>query len=181
MKQFDSHRFATLVKWHLVSNRRELLNSFFFLTIVFFVMMMFLTQVVHHGDSYVWQEAVLVNYSHSVHQSMDAALFCIAVILIGGASRIFRNMKETRQRTTFLMLPASNLEKWLLRFLHATLLLFLLASLALVTADVVRMLLAPLWNRPLVSGVALLLSASSSCNMPPSYWAVRCFAKVPSC
>ena len=158
MKNFDMHRFATLLKWHLAGNRREILNVFLGLAVGFFVMVMFFTQVLNVNDGLVEMAGADWMYIARVHQSMAGGVFCIAVTVFVGAARIFRNMKDTPQRTTFLMLPASNLEKWLLRFLHATVLTFLLACAALVAADVVRMLIAPLWGKPFVSGVAWLLT-----------------------
>ena len=160
MKQFDFHRFATLLKWHLVGNRREILNVYFGLTVAFFAMMLFFTQVFGVNDVNLGDDAADWLYASRVHSAMGAGVFAVIATMVVGATRIFHNMKETRQRTTFLMLPASNAEKWLLRFLHATVLLFVVACLALVTADVVRMLIAPMWGKPFVSGVAWLLSGT---------------------
>lgn len=169
MIQFDFHRFATLLRWHLVGNRREILNVYFGLTVAFFAMMLFFTQVFGVNDGNLGDGVADWLYASRVHVAMRAGLFAVMATMVVGAARIFHNMKETRQRTAFLMLPASNLEKWLLRFLHATVLLFVVACLALVTADVVRMLLAPMWGKPFVSGVAWLLSSTGEeVNAAPS-------------
>lgn len=165
MKQFDISRFGALLKWHLMSNHRQILNIFFALTIGFFAMMLFFTQVL---DFQVLDDgpSTIRLYQMRLEMSMMTGLFCIFICVLVSAARIFRNMKSTSQRITFLMLPASNFEKWLVRFLHATLFTFLLACLALVAADVVRMLIAPLWDKPFMSGVALLLKDRNRVEVP---------------
>lgn len=166
MKQFDLHRFTQVLKWHLVSNRREILNKFFGLAVAFFMLQLVSTQVVDTYEPALNADADY--YANRVNNAMGGSFFFLLCCIIIQASTIFGNMKETRQRTSFLLLPASRLEKFLMRFLYIAVLLPLVASLALVVADVVRMLMATLWGRPLVSGVAMLFTSGGDPNAAAS-------------
>ena len=103
MKQFDISRFGALLKWHLMSNHRQILNIFFALTIGFFAMMLFFTQVL---DFQVLDDgpSTIRLYQMRLEMSMMTGLFCIFICVLVSAARIFRNMKSTSQRITFLRL-----------------------------------------------------------------------------
>lgn len=63
------------------------------------------------------------------------------IFMIVGASLIFVNMKTRQQRIAFCMLPASNAEKYLVRWLWATVGFALMFVCAAVAADVLRMVI----------------------------------------
>ena len=74
-----------------------------------------------------------------------------SVLIIGGffwASIIMEPMNTQQNRASFLMLPASSLEKFIARTLYVTLGFFGLMTAGLLMAEVSRFLLLPLFDLP---------------------------------
>ena len=73
------------------------------------------------------------------------------VLFFGGAynaSLIMENMGTLQQRISYLMLPATSLEKFVSRALYVTLGFFLMLVVALLLAEATRYLFLPLFNLP---------------------------------
>ncbi|KIO43849.1 MULTISPECIES: hypothetical protein [Sanguibacteroides] len=78
----------------------------------------------------------------------------IAFMIIAGiasfiyAANIMENMKTKEKRISFLMLPATMFEKFIVRFLYVTVGLFVAILLTVSLAEITRLLLLPLFNVP---------------------------------
>ena len=75
----------------------------------------------------------------------------VSVLFFGGiinASYIMEPMDTQQKRISFLMLPATTLEKFISRGLYATLVFALVATLALVLAEITRYTLLPIFDLP---------------------------------
>lgn len=74
-----------------------------------------------------------------------------SVLFFGGsftASYILETMNTQQKRTSFLMLPATSLEKFVARFLYVTVGFVVLSTIALLLSEVTRFLLLPLFDLP---------------------------------
>ena len=75
----------------------------------------------------------------------------IFILVLGGfytASSIMENMDTQQNRISFLMLPATSLEKFITRAMYVTLGFALTIFIALLLAEVTRFLFLPLFNLP---------------------------------
>ena len=68
------------------------------------------------------------------------SIFIATVVMYVAATYIFNNMQTKEMRIEFLMQPASNFEKYMVRFLSMTVGVFLLASASIVVADLIHQL-----------------------------------------
>ena len=129
MIQFDIHRFGKLAKWSLVNDKKYLIKSFLQVFAVFVFLFLFFTYVMSR---------------ESVHSDINAYETCsIAVmILFGvtcvvGSSFMFYSMEGKHDMQNLMMLPASNFEKYLMRY-ASWILLLPLYLVALLGADVLQ-------------------------------------------
>ena len=105
------------------------------------------------------------------------AIVCSAfacVLFFGGiinASYIMEPMNTQQKRISFLMLPATSLEKFISRGLYSTLVFALIATLALVLAEVTRYLLLPIFDLP---------DSFKQCTLPDIFTSLYIFADSSS-
>jgi len=154
MTQFNMKRFGTLLKCHLLEERRNLLRMFLGFTLGLLFLHIFFTEV----NGYAADEAA---YLEKVEQAVTISLVVIMFGMLGCASAIFQNIRDKRPRTTFFMLPASTVEKFLVRFVWSTVVAFVIWMAAFVVADVLRMLASLLiGHEGMTSGIAMLFDFS---------------------
>lgn len=134
MKKFDISRFLLTVKWDLISNWKDSLKIM--LTMTFAQLIMFAMMLLSRRKVEITEWLV----DNTMRQMGTFSLFIFGVFMIVGASRIFSNMKTKQQRTAFLMLPASNAEKFVMRWLWATVGQVVLYVVALLAADLLQAL-----------------------------------------
>ena len=158
MNTFDLHRFSQALKCYFMTSRRTWLRYFGIFTLVLFMADLFFTRV--QGNNYNemvenWGlEKAVFNYTHYVEASAVFGLVFFFIAMLFGASFLFSHMKETRQRTTYLMWPVSNLEKYLVPLVHNILLLGVGTLVAYHLADALRVLLdwttgrVAIWGAP---------------------------------
>ena len=89
----------------------------------------------------------------NLHNFTSFALFVFVIICFIGGCWIFSNMKTKEQRITFKMLPATDLEKFVVRALYATVVWWLMGFIAFCLADLFRMLIS------LIAGIDIVKSA----------------------
>lgn len=75
-------------------------------------------------------------------------MFIIALLSFVYASSIMENMMTKEKRISFLMLPATMVEKFVARFLYVTVGLLLAIFVTVSLAEVTRFILLPLFNLP---------------------------------
>lgn len=145
MKNFDMNRFGRTLKWSALMTRKEALTNLASMTFAFAVL-----AVVQVMSSRNVPDIVVEN---NLHNFTSFALFVFLIICFIGGCWIFSNMKTKEQRITFKMLPATDLEKFVVRALYATVVWWLMAFVAFCLADLFRMLVS------LVAGVSIKGSA----------------------
>jgi hypothetical protein len=114
-------------------------------------------------------EDAIRQYNHNVEQSVafGFVFFCIAMLF--GATSMFSQMKETRQRSAYLLWPVSNLEKYVVSFLHSFVLMAILTVVAYMLADTLRVFVDWLTGRVVIWGIPKLAEPFGS-NAAFEYW-----------
>ena len=106
MIQFNIHRFGKVARWSLTNDKhfymRTLLQMFVLLTLLF----LFFT------TSFYWLKGADTGYKPCCVLVVMLFFFQIAV----GPSMMFNSMKGKYDRQALLLLPASNFEKYLMRY-----------------------------------------------------------------
>ncbi len=127
MKRLNKNRFRDLSVWMLVSMKREMTTIFVALIAVF---MLFHGVAIYRS----WGRDAEAFYNN-IHASTGSSMFLIACMQVIFIIIIFNIMKTKEQRLRYLMLPASNLEKFLVRWLYVFVVLPVVGTLAFITAD----------------------------------------------
>ena len=129
MIQFDIQRFGKLAKWSLVNDKKYFIKSFLQVFAILTFLFLFFTWVMNR---------------ESVHSDINAYETCsiAVVILFGttfvlGSSFMFYSMEGKHDMQNLMMLPASNFEKYLMRY-ASWILLLPLYLVALLGADVLQ-------------------------------------------
>jgi hypothetical protein len=167
MEKFNTKRFANVLKWDFMNNWKYTL-WLFLVMIVVFTCMLGLTYFNSNSD-----------YMQGVHDTMmsvqaSACNFILSIIILAGASRMFLPLKDKQSATAFLSLPATNLEKFISRFLNVIVLWIVVGCVAFLCADALQMLLAKLLGaNHVVSGSKTFFSMWPFDNMEwrgEHYW-----------
>ena len=137
MIQFNLNRFCKVAKWSLTVDRgfylRNLLNVFVIMSLFFIA---FTTRFFH----------IYVNDNDSAYSPCVAAtMIMLFITIVTGPSWMFSSMKGKHDLQTLLMLPASNLEKYLMRY-STWILLLPLYIVAFFGADLVQYLVNVIWG-----------------------------------
>lgn len=131
MKNFNAKRFGRTLVWTLKASRAEM---FTIMTVLFmcFLAMQLLAMAFNRGAAADAMRQVLLNSA-----GMCLVVECVFIAIAG--CYMFNNMKTKAQRIGFKMLPATDFEKFLARFLYVTVFLPVGCVAMLVLSDIVRM------------------------------------------
>ena len=160
MNTFNFNRFSQALKCQFLVERKTWIRLFGIYTLVMFMANLFWTRV--QGRSYnelaeYWSfEDLFRIYNHNVEQSVAFGIvfFCIAMLF--GATSMFSQMKDTRQRSAYLLWPVSHLEKYVVSFLHSFVLMAILTVVAYLLADTLRVFVDWLTGRVVIWGMTKL-------------------------
>ena len=132
MIQFNIHRFGKLTKWTLSFDRAYYIKSFLQIFVMGFLMFV----------AFSTRFFTFIDTTISARYAPCAAVYVgvLVVHLMLGPSLVFYSFKNRRDDQNYMMLPASNLEKYLVRYVGLILLLFILAA-ALMASDLFQYLL----------------------------------------
>ena len=115
MLQFNFNRFGKLVRWSLTMDRRWFVKNTLSWLVVFTLMFLFFTCVARFNS----QPASLPAYGACT----SMVLFTTVAILVLGPTMMFNSMRGKHDDQRLMTLPASNLEKYLMRYSYWLLLL----------------------------------------------------------
>lgn len=137
-KAFDAGRFKKTVWWIIMSGRRSHIRMTAGLAVGMAMLYLFaMTPYMGaHPDAAEWGVRPYVRYRNTMCEISSVVLL---IVMIYGAGNIFGNMKTKQSRLTFLMLPASGLEKYLARLFDVTVMYFLCFVAAFVAADIIQL------------------------------------------
>lgn len=142
MSNFDSTRFKTLLKYEITTQRKTYLRLIAASYIGSLVYMVYSAMSYLQNARYmkaVWPEDEI--YSYNI---VDVFIFCnffVSLVTLISVSHIFGNMDTKQNRTRFLMLPATNLEKFLCRWSIYVPIAFFTFVIAYLSADLTAALI----------------------------------------
>lgn len=137
-KNLDLNRLGMVIRWDVLNNWTYNLGIIAGLAICFSIANIIrLYRISGFIAASHELDALTDSYKKSAYMFFGFISFMVIYVL---ASCIFRNMKTKLQRESFLMLPATNLEKYVARFLVVTVggLVTLLG--ALVISDIIQLI-----------------------------------------
>ena len=128
MNSFSFNRFGKMLRWVLSVNFKRILGFTIAGSLGWFLAEMIIIKMTGYNDplAMVW----------NISQFGCVAFMLMLVIFI---STVVSSVNSKRKREAFLMLPASNLEKFLSLVFYTTIVLTLCLCLALVIGDSLRM------------------------------------------
>lgn len=133
MKTFDIKRFAQLCKWSAYTYRKEYLTTIMMMTVMYFIVLAAKTTMyVSYDEQYIL----------CTEFAVKGCITIMSIILLVSGGYIFNNMKTKQQRLMYKLMPASNLEKFLARYIYVTLFWAVGCVMAFCIADVLRTLLS---------------------------------------
>ncbi len=127
MENFNIRRFGKVLQLTLITSRREYLN----MNIGFFIAYVLCTCFILINDVYTME-----TIEWEIENIYD---FLYPIYLCVGGCFIFNNMKTKENRISFIMLPATNLEKYLARYIYVSVFWFLIGFVTLCLANLVSM------------------------------------------
>ena len=131
MIQFNFNRFGKVAKWSLTNDRSYYVRSFLqVLVILTLIFLGFTTQFFTFKIS---------GETRAYDPCASIAMIIFFANLIAGPSLMFQSMKGKHDRQTLLMLPASNFEKYIMRY-STWIILMPLYLIAFFGADLVQYL-----------------------------------------
>ena len=133
MIQFSFNRFGKLARWSLTNDRKYYVRTFLQMLTALTLVFLFFTME-HNGNP---MSDGKVQYMDHYTPCFFVTLFMFLVTIVIGPSMMFYSMKGKHDRQTLLMLPASNFEKYLMRYSTWILLLPILL-LAFFAADLIQ-------------------------------------------
>ena len=130
MIQFNINRFGKLVKWSMLGDKRYFVKTFLQFLVVILLVFVFFTMIVKMGGS------PLMGY-----RSCAIAEFAVVIVnIVLGPALMFYSMEGKHDMQTLMMLPASNFEKYLVRYSN-WIIVVALSIVACLAADVLQYLL----------------------------------------
>ena len=130
MIQFNIKRFGKLAKWSMLGDKRYFVKTFLQFLVVTLLVFVFFTMIVKMGGS------PLMGY-----RSCAIAEFAVVIVnIVLGPALMFYSMEGKHDMQTLMMLPASNFEKYLVRYLHWIVVL-VLSIVACLAADTLQYLI----------------------------------------
>lgn len=133
-KVLDFHRLAMVLRWDALSNWKKYVRSTLGLAFVFSFICIFY-QFNWRSNGYVTYNDVKDLYLGNVSGMF---MFISFIIFFFCGSRIFINMKTKASRSLFLMLPATNMEKFTSRLLYTVLGTSLMIVASWIIADIIQ-------------------------------------------
>ena len=112
MIQFSFNRFGKLARWSLANDRKYYVRTFLQMLTVLTLVFLFFTLEGNGTVRFDGKEYVSDHYTPCLFVS----LYVLIITLVISPSLMFYSMKGKHDRQTLLMLPASNLEKYLMRY-----------------------------------------------------------------
>ena len=127
MIQFNFNRFVKLAKWSLTNDKKYHVKTFLQTLVIMTLVFLFLTSI-----------TVTFGKDNANYQACSiATIILFASTFILGSSFMFYSMERKNDMQALLMLPASNFEKYLMRYV-SWILLLPLYLVATVAADLVQ-------------------------------------------
>ena len=145
--QFSIRRFWQVLVWTLVYHWRQLLTLFGAAVVAFLVAE--IPHFIQVSNDYAYR--IICHESHetivsdALHTVGEGNMLLLAPLMCVGAAFAFYNLHRKNEGRRLLMLPATNLEKYLARWVVYVPVLFVLYVVAFIVGDVLRMAILPVF------------------------------------
>ena len=133
MIQFSFNRFGKLARWSLVNDRSYYVRTFLQMVTVLTLVFLFFTL---EGNGTTIHDEKGYTVDHYM-PCLFVSLYVLIITLVIGPSLMFYSMKGKHDRQTLMTLPASNLEKYLMRY-STWIILVPILLLAFFAADLIQ-------------------------------------------
>lgn len=156
MKNFDLQRFSRVLRFDFAQNRQQLLWCVLGMLMAYLFFFWFAYNIGMTSvtvDNWEW-------YINGVCEGVGM-FGCIAMYLffLAVASSLFRKEQRKAKRTTYLTLPATNLEKFLSRWVYMFTLSVVGGFLTFFVADAIHMAWLWLTDKPVIAATTYFLKA----------------------
>ena len=140
---FDKTRFVKLLKWEMMTERKDYMR--FAIGIALTLTSLFCANIIsrYFDDVNGYTEDLIIMFKKDtvmILSNLAWTVYLFAIFL--GASFVFKNVATKQQRIAFFSLPASNLEKFLVRLFHVMIGYPLCFLVALAFADIMQLFLS---------------------------------------
>lgn len=173
MNTFNFNRFSQALKCQFLVNRKKWIQIFCIFTLVFLFGSLFHTRVQGMGYDYMvaqWEPQQLYEtYNRYVKMTADSGVVIFYFFMLVAAGSMFLQMKDTRNRSAYLLWPVSNLEKYIINLLHSIVLTAILAFAAYVLADALRVFIDWVTGRIVIWGIPKFFE-NIHVNIDSNYW-----------
>lgn len=149
MRNFNIKRFGRLMQWTVVNDRSVFVKLTITWTIIFFLLFL---MVIHLTGYQV--RTMHDPYSLYLANALDTAVAVMVCGLLFQPCFIFANLKTKQERINFFMLPSTNLEKYIARFVTVIFIWTLCCLVGFVVADVLQWLVSVILH-PQVTGFVM--------------------------
>lgn len=133
MIQFSFNRFGKLARWSLTNDKSYYVRTFLQMLVVLTLVFLFFTM---EGNGTIIHDEKGYTRDHYM-PCLFVTLYVFIITFVIGPSLMFYSMRGKHDRQTQLMLPASNLEKYLMRY-STWILLVPILLLAFFAADLIQ-------------------------------------------
>ena len=173
MNTFNFNRFSQALKCQFLVNRKKWIQIFCIFTLVFLFGSLFHTRMQGMGYAYMaaqWEPQQLYEtYKRYVEMTADSGVVIFYFFMLVAAGSMFLQMKDTRNRSAYLLWPVSNLEKYIINLLHSIVLTAILAFAAYVLADALRVFIDWVTGRIVIWGIPKFFE-NIHVNIDSNYW-----------
>ena len=131
-KTFDINRFMQLSKWSVYTYKKEYITTVTMATVIFFIILFMRFNLMGLND------VIMDGMETFSHTAVGLLMFIFSI----SGCYLLNNMKTKQQRLMFKLLPASDAEKFLARYLYVTVFWIVGCIVAYCIADVLRLSLS---------------------------------------
>lgn len=150
MEKFSFKRFFRVLNWFLRTNSKQLLMWFAGAATCVFLLQMIVTLtgvvVKSSGGNTYTMGFTPENYKHALFVVKSIILVFMSIATLFVLSGVFRQLYKKQKAISFLMLPATNKEKYWVLLVYVTVAWLLCLFLGYVVADVLRMVIVPMFK-----------------------------------
>lgn len=150
MEKFSFKRFFRVLNWYLRTNSKQLLMWFAGTATCVFLLQMIVTLtgvvVKSSGGNTYTMGFTPENYKHALFVVKSIILVFMSIATLFVLSGVFRQLYKKQKAISFLMLPATNKEKYWVLLVYVTVVWILCLFLGYVVADVLRMVIVPMFK-----------------------------------
>ena len=154
MKQFDMTRFGRVLKLDFFEGRKAMMWGALCMVLLYLFFFWFAHNIGYHITTYVYidpEERLRLHISAICEGVGAFSAIAMFIFFLISASTLYRGEQKKQQRIAWLMLPASNLEKFLSRWIYLLVFSLVGGLLSFFVADLIHMAYLTMTDYPVQS------------------------------